>query len=606
MGSGLRTNNPTIVSAFNTALAHQFFFILIVLAVLVLVWNALHVRRMRGVTSEIAIVGRAHEADARRVLRVSFGLLWILDGALQAQSSMPLGMPSLVIKPTAAASPEWVRHLVNAGATVWTYHPIAAPASAVWIQIGLGLMLIVAPSGHWSRLGGLASALWGIAVWVFGESFGGLFAPGMSWLFGAPGAVLFYCLAGVLVALPDRQWDSPYLGRAVLRGMGAFFVVMAVVQSWPGRGFWQGHVGRHADAGSLAAMTSQMSQTPQPRLFSTWINAFTSFDSAHGWAVNLFVVVALGTIGVALLTGGTRIVRVAVIAAGIVSLATWVLVQDFGFLGGLGTDPNSMIPIILILASGYIALTRIPAPAPTLIPIVAPRSRVVAWRELVAASPSYAAKTLAAVGAVSVALVGAVPMAIASANPNADPIVTQAIDGTPGVIDSPAPSFRLVDAQGRVVTLGDLRGKALALTFLDPVCNTDCPIIAQELKMADRMLGVNAQKVNLVSIVANPLYRDPAYLRAFDRAESLQSLSNWQFLTGSLSSLNHVWNSYGIQVVNSPAGAMIGHTELVFVIDPRGQMRYVLNSDAGPGSQASKSSFAVVLADYLDKVLVRP
>lgn len=51
---------------------------------------------------------------------------------------------------------------------------------------------------------------------------------------------------------------------------------------------------------------------------------------------------------------------------------------------------------------------------------------------------------------------------------------------------------------------------------------------------------------------------------------------------------------------------MIGHTELVFVIDPRGRLRFVLNSDAGPGSQASKSSFAVVLSRYLDKVLARP
>jgi len=38
-----------------------------------------------------------------------------------------------------------------------------------------------------------------------------------------------------------------------------------------------------------------------------------------------------------------------------------VLVEDLGFLGGLGTDPNSMIPFILLASGGYLALTR-PAP----------------------------------------------------------------------------------------------------------------------------------------------------------------------------------------------------------------------------------------------------
>ena len=45
--------------------------------------------------------------------------------------------------------------------------------------------------------------------------------------------------------------------------------------------------------------------------------------------------------------------------------ADWVLIEDLGFLGGLGTDPNSMIPMALLAAGGYLALTRVPAaPAP--------------------------------------------------------------------------------------------------------------------------------------------------------------------------------------------------------------------------------------------------
>ena len=117
------------------------------------------------------------------------------------------------------------------------------------------------------------------------------------------------------------------------------------------------------------------------------------------------------------------------------------------------------------------------------------------------------------------------------------------------------------------------------------------------------MLGSQDRHVALVAIVTNPIYRGLPYVRAFDSQERLNQVSNWQFLTGSLSQLTTTWNTYGVQVVNSPAGAMVGHTELVFVIDPRGHTRYILNSDIGPASQASKSSFAGVLSSYLSKAL---
>ncbi len=44
-------------------------------------------------------------------------------------------------------------------------------------------------------------------------------------------------------------------------------------------------------------------------------------------------------------------------------LADWVLIEDLGFLGGVGTDPNSMVPMLLVFVSGYVALTRLPATA---------------------------------------------------------------------------------------------------------------------------------------------------------------------------------------------------------------------------------------------------
>ena len=172
---------------------------------------------------------------------------------------MAVGLPSQVIEPIAASSPRWVQQVVNWAGTNWSYHPMQAGAASVWIQVGIGIWLLVAARGPLSRLAGLASVGWGLVVWVFGESFGGIFAPGLTWMFGAPGAVLIYAVAGALIALPDRAWRSPWLGRLMTAGTGAFLIGMAVLQAWPGRGFWQGTA--QGQPGTLAGMTGSMAQT---------------------------------------------------------------------------------------------------------------------------------------------------------------------------------------------------------------------------------------------------------------------------------------------------------------------------------------------------------
>ncbi|HUZ20639.1 MAG TPA: SCO family protein [Acidimicrobiales bacterium] len=612
MSSGLQPTNATIVSAFHSMLLHQGLVVLALLAIVIAAWNVLRTVQLRRAVAASdgpasAVARRTSPADlepvGRRLLRIGFGLLWIFDGVLQAQASMPLAMAPRVIKPTAAASPAWVQHLVNVGGTIWNDHPIAASASAVWIQVGVGLLLLVAPRGRWSRLAGLASLGWGALVWIFGESFGGIFAPGLSWLFGAPGAVVFYALAGVLLALPERYWTGPRLGRGLLRVMGSFFVGMALLQAWPGRGYWQGHLRGSSTLGTLPGMVRQMAATPQPGFLSSWVASFAAFDVAHGFAVNLFVVVALGAIGLALLTGRVPVVRVALAAAAVLCIADWLLVEDLGFLGGVGTDPNSMIPMLVVLVAGYLCLTRVAVRADTVVPFPAMASARVPWRERVATQPAYVLRSLAALGAVAVTLLGAAPMAIASTNPNADPILAQAIDGTPSATDIPAPHFQLVDQYGTPVTLARLRGRTIALTFLDPVCVSDCPIIAQEFKDADRLLGGDAHNVELVAVVVNPLYRARAYLNAFDRQEGLDGLRNWMFLTGSAAALKRVWNAFGEQVAYSPGGAMIAHSDIAYVIDAAGFTRYVLNTDPGPGTTATRSSFAVTLTSSIEHVI---
>ena len=382
MNSGLSPSDPTLVAAFRSALLHQGAVALIAIVFLWLIWATARTWRLTAPAAKDGTGGTgagtvgwraggpgwakrvsgaarsagAAEAPGRRLLRVGFGLLWIFDGILQAQPKMAGGLATQVIQPTAAASPAWVQHLVNWGGTAWSYHPIQAGAASVWIQVGIGAWLIVVvPRLPGPGSPGAASVGWGLIVWVFGESFGGIFAPGLSWLTGAPGAVLLYVVAGALIALPEGAWRSPRLGRLLLAG------ARAVLRSgWPcsrpGPAAVSGRARWTASPGPCPGWCRRCRAPRSRASFPRCSPRFGSFTARHGFAVNLVVVIILAALGATFLTGRARLVRYAVWFGIVFCLADWVLVQDFGFLGGLGTDPNSMIPLVLLFSAGYLAL----------------------------------------------------------------------------------------------------------------------------------------------------------------------------------------------------------------------------------------------------------
>jgi len=607
MNSGLNPASPILVAAFRSALLHQALIIALIFFLVLIAWAA----------SRTAVGGQSagaawREPRARRVLRIGFGALWLFDGLLQAQPQMAGGLPAQVLQPAAGGSPSWVVSLVNFGANVWNYHPIAAAASSVWIQVGIGLWLIFAVRGWSLRLAALSSVAWGLVVWSFGEAFGAIFAPGLTVLFGAPGGVLLYVVAGALLMVPQRSWERPAIGRLILGGCGVFFLGMALLQAWPGRGFWQGTVdGR---LGSLTAMVQSMAGTPQPHVLGVIVSSFGTFTETHGFAVNLVAVIALAAAGaafcVAAARSDARLARVAVIGAAVFCLADWVLVEDLGFLGGLGTDPNNMIPLILLFTVGYLGLTPQATAEPVAVAVAdEPEAAMVASASTgtaqlpgwlsgpVRAFAGAPLRVIAGLAALGVIIVGAAPMAFATVNKTADPITAEAIAGSNGQLDSPAPNFALTSQSGRQVSLASLRGKVVLLTFLDPVCTTDCPVIAGEMRVADAILGSKAHDAELVAVVANPTYTSLAYTRAFDLQVGLNTVPNWLYLTGSVSQLATVWHDFGIEVEDLPAGAMAAHNDIAFVISAKGEMQQEISDDPGPGTNATQASFSSMLAD---------
>lgn len=154
---------------------------------------------------------------------------------------------------------------------------------------------------------------------------------------------------------------------------------------------------------------------------------------------------------------------------------------------------------------------------------------------------------------------------------------------TGAVIDppSPAPNFRLEDQFGKPVALSDFRGKVVVLTFLYTHCPDACPIITEKLHQARAALGTDADRTAILAVTVDPANDTRAQVRAYSTQKDM--LDKWHFLIGAQSVVAPVWQAYGIAAQVSPTTTAgpekIEHSAPVFVIDPQGRMRALLDVD---------------------------
>ena len=505
-----------------------------------------------------------HEVEprARRFLRIGLGLLWMVDGLLQAQPAMPAGFVAHTLTPGISSSPRWLVDVIQPSAQAWANHPVAADAVTVSIELGLGLLLLLGGRGLLARSALWASLAFSAVVWMGGEFFCGLLAPGASWLTGAPGAILVYALAAALLLVRWDRWSSGEARKLARRAGGIWMLAAATLQALPWEGNWSGH--------GLSAAFEVGTHHSQPAVFLRPITVAGQLAQSHPITVNAAVVVILVTIGVGLLLSSAP----AFVAAGItMCLATWWLAQDFGVLGGLATDPNTALPLALVLAAGLPGWQERPARAQEHAlgtDRLAPHERNL---------PVRASLTTVGVGAVlfvPIFLLGTL-----LGPPDASAVVADSSGGVSSVPHRPAPQFTLTDQSGSTMSMSRLRGTLTLVTFLDPVCSDDCPIIANQIAAADRALGPLAGRIQIVAIDTNPIFHQVEDVEAFTRSHGLGDLSNWHFLVGTPAQLGDVLSAYGI-VVQVPAVGMISHGEGIYFVSPDGTTTAYLGDGANP------------------------
>lgn len=148
----------------------------------------------------------------------------------------------------------------------------------------------------------------------------------------------------------------------------------------------------------------------------------------------------------------------------------------------------------------------------------------------------------------------------------------QAQADKPLPVIGPAPPFALISQDGKQVSLADLRGKVVAVTFIYTQCPDICPLLTQKMVQVQDELGADfGAKVAFVSITLDPEHDTPALLRDYARSWGAKS-QGWSFLTGSLAAVRDVTRRYGVFFSKKDDGS-VEHSQLTTLVDADGRMR---------------------------------
>jgi len=307
--------------------------------------------RAVGLLRRIVGAGRAGgdlEPAPRRLIRLTLGWLWILDGLLQAQSAMPRSFIPMVLEPALVGQPTWLVHLDRIGVNLWGLHSVSADAATVFIQVAIGVAILVGGDELLGKLGLSGSIGWGLVVWVLGEGMGDLLGRGATVLSGAPGGALLYVIgAGLLLIVPVEAWrDTTRVTTMLSRVLAWFLIAAAALQGLPYEGFWRGR--------NLAGVFATAAANPQPSLLAAPILAVERFARLDPVVANGICVVLPLLLGLGILARRTR--RTALFVTLVWLAALWWLGMDFGVLGGTGTDPNTAPLLALFVVAGLVSL----------------------------------------------------------------------------------------------------------------------------------------------------------------------------------------------------------------------------------------------------------
>jgi len=144
-----------------------------------------------------------------------------------------------------------------------------------------------------------------------------------------------------------------------------------------------------------------------------------------------------------------------------------------------------------------------------------------------------------------------------------------------------ARDFSLTDADGRVRTLADFRGKVVVLFFGYAQCPDVCPTTMTDMAQVKQQLGADGDKLQVVFVTVDPARDTPevmkAYMGAFDPSFTALIPTPEQ-----LAAVAKDFKVYYKKVEGkTPTSYSMDHSAASFVYDPQGRLRLYVRYGSG-------------------------
>jgi protein SCO1 len=142
--------------------------------------------------------------------------------------------------------------------------------------------------------------------------------------------------------------------------------------------------------------------------------------------------------------------------------------------------------------------------------------------------------------------------------------------------------FSLIDAQGKPRTLADYRGKAVVVFFGYTQCPDVCPTTLAELAEVMKMLGQDADRVQVLFVTVDPERDTPEllskYVPAFD--------PRFAGLYGDAAATERTAKEFKIIYQKrpgpTPGSYTMDHSAGTYIFDPKGKLRLYVSYGQGP------------------------
>ena len=141
--------------------------------------------------------------------------------------------------------------------------------------------------------------------------------------------------------------------------------------------------------------------------------------------------------------------------------------------------------------------------------------------------------------------------------------------------------LRLTDHNGKPRTLGDFKGKVVAVFFGFTRCPDVCPTTLADMKAVKDRLGADGEKLQVLFITVDPERDSPELLRKYVPAFDPTFLGLFGDAEATAKTAKEFKVFYQKVPGSSPDSYSVDHTAATFIFDPQGRLRLFAKHGAG-------------------------